>query len=67
MQHEIPQQQYIPEDVPFASRRELTVDVPVDSRGYTDVYINDTTGLTVNLPESGNVERLEAAIPLVTK
>jgi hypothetical protein len=28
------------------------------------VYINDTTGLTVDLPDSGNAERLEAAIPL---
>jgi hypothetical protein len=36
----------------------------VDSRGYIDVYIDDTTGLTVDLPESGNAERLKAAIPL---
>ena len=27
-------------------------------------YINDTTGLTVNLPGTLNADRLEAAIPL---
>ena len=64
VQHEIPPRQYISDDVPFAPGRELIVDVPVDSRGYIDVYIDDTTGLTVDLPNSGNAERLEAAIPL---
>ncbi len=64
MQHEIPTRQYLPDDIPFADGRELIVDVPVDSRGYIDVYIDDTTGLTVDLPDSGNAERLEAAIPL---
>ena len=63
-EHEIPPRQYISDDVPFAPGRELIVDVPVDSRGYIDVYIDDTTGLTVDLPNSGNAERLEAAIPL---
>ena len=67
VQHENPQRQYIPDNVPFTSGSELIVDVPVDSRGYTDVYIDDTTGLTVDLPESGNAERLEAAIPLAIK
>ncbi len=29
-----------------------------------DVYIDDTTGLTINLPRTRNANRLEAAIPL---
>ena len=67
MQHEIPQRQYIPDDVPFASGRELILDVPVNSHGYKDVYIDNTTELTVDIPESGNAERLKAAIPLAIK
>ena len=52
------------DDVPFATGRELIVNVPIDPRGYADVYIDDTTGLTVDLPGTKNADRLEAAIPL---
>ena len=31
------------------------VDVPVNPRGIVDVYIDNTIGLTVDLPGSGNV------------
>jgi hypothetical protein len=48
----------------FALERELIVDVPVDPHGYADVYIDNTTGLTVNLLGTHNANRLEAAIPL---
>jgi hypothetical protein len=41
---------YLDDDVPFGIGQELIVDVPVDPRGYADVYIDDTTGLTVNQP-----------------
>ncbi len=44
--------------------RELIVDVPVNPCSYADVYINDLTGLTINLPGTCNADRLEAAIPL---
>ena len=44
--------------------RELIVNVPVNPQGYADVYIDDTTGLTINLPGIRNTDRLEAAIPL---
>ncbi len=57
-------QQYLDDDVPFASSRELIVDIPNDPRGYADVYINNTTGLIINLPQTINAERLEAAILL---
>ncbi len=63
VQKEIPPQLNLDNDVPFCIGRELIVNVPVDSRGYVDVYINDTMGLTVNQPGSKNAEQLEAAIP----
>ncbi len=44
--------------------RELIVDNPVNPRGYADVYIDDMTGLTINLPGTRNANRLEVAIPL---
>ena len=44
--------------------KELIVNVPVNPHGYVYVYINDTTGLTINLPKTRNANRLEAAIPL---
>lgn len=52
------------DDVTFGIGRELIVNMPIDPRGYADAYINDTTGLTVDLPGTQNAERLEAAIPL---
>ncbi len=64
VQQDIPPWQYLGDDVPFASGCKLIVDIPINPRGYTDIYIDNTTGLTINLPRTMNVERLEAAIPL---
>ena len=44
---DIPPRTYLGDDVPFGIRRELIIDVPIDPRGYADVYIDNTTGLTV--------------------
>ncbi len=44
--------------------RELIVDIQVNPRVYVDVYIDDMTGLTINLPRTRNADRLKAAIPL---
>jgi hypothetical protein len=59
-----PPRQSFDNNIPFAAGRELIIDIPVDPRGYADVYIGDTTGLTVDLPGTRNVNWLEAAIPL---
>jgi hypothetical protein len=64
VQADIPKRNCLDNNVPFAIRRELIVDVPIDPRGYADVYIDDTTDLTVNLPGTLNADRLKAAIPL---
>ena len=62
-----PKKDCLDNNVPFAIGRELIVDVPIDPCGFADMYINDTTGLTVNLPGTLNADRLEAAIPLAIK
>ena len=64
VQEDIPSRQSLDENIPFAAGRELIVDIPVDPRGYADVYIDDTTGLTVDLPGTRNADRMDAAIPL---
>jgi hypothetical protein len=64
VQADIPTQEYLDNDVPFSIGKELIIDVPVNPHGYADVYINDTARLTIDLPETRNTNRLEAAIPL---
>ena len=64
VQEDIPSRQSLDENISFAAGRELIVDIPVDPRGYADVYLDDMTGLTVDLPGTRNADRMEAAIPL---
>ncbi len=64
VQHEIPKRIYLDESIPFTVGRELIIGIPIDHRGYADIYINNTMGLTVNLPGTRNADCLEAAIPL---
>ena len=45
--------------IPFGIGRDLIVDIPVDSRGTVDLYINDFCGLTVDI--DNNATRLERA------
>jgi hypothetical protein len=40
--------------VPFAIDGNLIVDIPIDPQGNADVYINNTKGLTVDLPGTMN-------------
>ncbi len=64
VQADIPTQEYLDNDVPLAMRKELIVNVLVNPCSYVDIYIDDTTGLTINLPETRNADRLEVAISL---
>ena len=54
----VPQPKYLPDSVPFAEGLDLIVDIPVDARGTTDVYIDDTISLSVDVEGSDNVQRL---------
>ena len=49
-------------NIPFAIGIQLIVDAPVDHRGVTKVYIDDTVSLTVNLPGSKNSTHIERAL-----
>ena len=64
VQQQIPPREYLPDDVPLAKACKLIVDVPVDPRRSIDCYIDDTPGLTVDIPGTENASRLEAVIPL---
>ena len=47
------------EDVPYARARELSVNLPIEDRGKTDVFIDDIISVAPDL--NGNLERLRAA------
>jgi hypothetical protein len=57
----VPKKKVMSDDVPFGIGRQLIVDVPVDPRGTTDVYIDDTIALCVDLENTDNDCRLENA------
>ena len=48
----VPPKSVFDPSIPFAERKKLIVDVPLDPRGIVDVYIDDTVLLTVDLPSS---------------
>jgi hypothetical protein len=60
----IPPKKFLTNNLPLSQARKLVIDVPMDPRGKIDVYINDTTGLTVEVPGTDNAACMEAAIPL---
>ena len=49
------------DSIPFAEGKDLIIDVPVDTRGTEDVYIDDKIDLTVDIKDSNKVQRLEQA------
>ena len=58
---ELPPPEFLDDEVPIAEARELVFDIPVDDKGYADVFIDDLFTACVDLPESNNVKRLERA------
>eukprot|EP00957_Ditylum_brightwellii_P171972 13093122-Ditylum_brightwellii.AAC.1 len=64
IQHLVPPKRLAPQDVPMGIAEQLIVDIPVDPRGTINVYIDNTIGLTVDLPGTDNVAQLEQATPL---
>ena len=55
----VPPPKILYESIPFAEGKDLIVDVPVDTRGTEDVYIDDTIDLTVDVENSNNIQRIE--------
>jgi len=58
-QHLVPNKIILEDDIPFGIGKDLIVDIPVDSRGTVDLYINNFCGLTVDIDD--NAARLERA------
>ena len=52
------------DDIPFAEGTYLIVDIPVDPKGVTVIYSDDTVGLAVDIEGSNNTMRLKCAILL---
>jgi len=46
---------------PFGVGRELVVDIPINPRGIYDLYLDDIIGLSLDMPETNNLERSAAA------
>ena len=42
----VPAAEFLDDSIPSGEEKQLTVDVPVNPRGVTDVYIHDTVELT---------------------
>jgi hypothetical protein len=60
----LPEMVDLPDNIPFGEGKELVVDMPVDGKGVSEVYIDDTFTQTVDLPESDNVLKAKRAVLL---
>jgi hypothetical protein len=57
----VPPKEVLSDNVPFGIRQDLIVDIPLDTRGIVDMYINNFIGLTVDLKDFDNTTCLERA------
>jgi hypothetical protein len=61
----IPTRRPLADNIPFKEARELVFDVsPVEAEGYSDVYIDDTCALGVDLPGTNNITKIKRAVLL---
>jgi hypothetical protein len=63
-QEHIPPKELFPDDLPFGIGSNLIVDIPIDTRGTVNVYINDFIYLTVDIEHTNNATRLKRALLL---
>mmetsp|Transcript_24276 Transcript_24276/g.35973 ORF Transcript_24276/g.35973 Transcript_24276/m.35973 type:complete len:268 (+) Transcript_24276:414-1217(+) len=59
----VPKKKTLDDDVPSEEGRDLIVDVPIEPKGFVDIYIGDMIELTVDLKKN-NDTRLERSILL---
>ena len=55
----IPEAKALPMEIPFGQARDLSVDLPIETNGKADVYIDDIISCTVDIND--NRERIRAA------
>ena len=60
-QHLVPPPKFLDDSILFAEGLELIVDIPVDPRGTTDVYIDDLVSLVVGVEGTDNLVRCDHA------
>ncbi len=60
-QHLVPPPKFLDDNVPFGIGKELIVDIEIDPKGIHDIYIDDIIPLMVDLPDTDNLARCEAA------
>jgi hypothetical protein len=61
---EIPKMTTLPDDIEIADAKELVINVPATDKGSANVFIDDTFAHAVDLPDSGNIQRLERGVLL---
>jgi hypothetical protein len=67
VQNKIWPREYLPDNVPFGKAQKLIVDALINPCGSIDYYIDNTAGLTINIPSTDNASQLKAAILLAIK
>ena len=60
-QHLVPPPKFLPDKTPFTEGKELTVKIPINSRGTHKMYIDNLIGLTIDLPDTDNIKRADRA------
>jgi len=55
----------LPDDIPLASTKKLSVTLPLNEKGYIDMYIDDNIGVTPDLGD--NLLRMKRVIPLAIR
>jgi len=55
----------LPDDIPLASTKKLSVTLPLNEKGYIDIYIDDNIGITPDLGD--NLLRMKRVIPLAIR
>ena len=58
---QVPPRSDLPDDVPFGVGKELVVDVPVNSKGMSEIYVDDKLSCALDLPGSDHVDRCAGA------
>ena len=60
----VPTAEFLDDSIPFGEGKQLIVDAHVNPRGVTNVYIDDTVGLTIDFEGMNNIMRLERMLLL---
>jgi hypothetical protein len=60
-QHLSPPPEFLDDSIPFARGLELIIDIPVDPRAITNIYIDYLTSVTINIEGKDNLVRCDRA------